>query len=186
MEDEFERIEAEKADLEANGEPEEFDEQHEKPKAKKRRPRIVSYNLFMPRLRLLWYALPEHAREAIKTAGKAAIDEAFRVVERKKFEFHSDQIVSAYIYSLVVARLESIKRELIEPEYYKSISSPPSRIHSLGFWFDELKLPEELVWLLMTVPRRVWYQLAVNPIKRHKFLQFIEENFSDETPLDRK
>lgn len=133
----------------------------------------------LPRTQLLWRAMPERIRELLCDRTRKAASDIAKILERSMDSLHGDKIVAAYLVSVFMTRLATISAES-KVSSGKAFGSGPMRLHSLGFWFDHLKVPEEACWLAMTVPRRVWAQIVADPVKRQKFFKVIAELFPDD------
>lgn len=139
--------------------------------------RLRSYRDYLPRAIYLWLAQPQKLRLALGHTIRQACIEIQRWLDANVKKLHKDEVVSAYLYSLLLSRVIRLSKTC---HGAGDFGSPLSRLHSFGYWLDELRCPEEIVWLTMTVPRRVWFYLVNNPVKRQKFLNFIASEFPDE------
>lgn len=138
---------------------------------------VRSFKDYLPKTIYLWLAQPEKLRFALAHTIRQACREIQRWLDANAKRLYKDEVVSAYLYTLLLGRVMRLTKS---SHGTGDFGSPLSRLHSFGYWLDELKCSEEIVWLSMTVPRRVWFYLVNNPVKRQKFLNFIATEFPDE------
>jgi hypothetical protein len=134
------------------------------------------------RTQLFWRSLPAWLRVQYVRA----LREAASNVVRKLLEHFSDantrDVVQMYLLGAFLEKFRQL-REFNLKSAKIGISHPLFTLHSNGFWLDELYFPEETVWLSMTVPRRVWWWLVMDPVKRAKFFEFVNELFKEDIPV---
>jgi len=131
--------------------------------------------------KLFWIALPDW----LKIQYARAIKEATTLIVRKLAEElrHSKErdLINLFVYGSFLDRMRTIK-EFHSRLNHNRIGNPLATLHTTGFWLDELYFPEDTIWLSMTVPKRVWWWLVMDPVKRARFFALVKELFPDEIP----
>jgi len=135
----------------------------------------------LKRSKLFWVALPDWMKAQYSRALKQA---AYLISKKITEELRSSKdknLIDLFVYGSFLDRIRTIK-EFDTRLNTNRIGNPLSTLHTTGFWLDELYFPEETIWLSMTVPKRVWWWLVIDPVKRARFLAFVKELFPDEIP----
>jgi hypothetical protein len=134
------------------------------------------------RTKLFWRSLPAWLRVQYVRALREAASQVVRRLLEHFSDANTRDVVQMYLLGAFLEKFRQLREFNLKSAKIK-ISHPLFTLHSNGFWLDELYFPEETVWLSMTVPRRVWWWLVMDPVKRAKFFEFVNELFKEDIPV---
>jgi len=140
----------------------------------------------MGRSQFFWMLLPEELRNSIlKAIGEISVLLMKRLTEYTRELQAKDRIVSTFLVTVLVARINKLGKFAISGEKSRS-SNPIEYLFHTGLALDELYFPEDMVWLCGKVPTRVWWWLASDPVRRKRFFDCVRELFPDPIPVERR